>query len=144
MITIHYDFTNGTEVSYKEGLELKDNFNTNCLDFFSFDEEVDDVIVIDKLGNSISRNDLLGNVGNHTDKDIRVSHNIHKMLKANSFKWLKPSENLLEFEYEIFINDKDSPFEINTWIPISTDRIKDVTKINKYIENGVLRKIKYK
>ena len=33
MITIHYDFTDGTEVSYMEELVLGDNFKTNVLDF---------------------------------------------------------------------------------------------------------------
>jgi len=45
MIKINFDFTDGTEVSYIEGCELKDNFTTNCLDFFNNDEETDDVMV---------------------------------------------------------------------------------------------------
>jgi len=47
----------------------------------------------------------------------------------------------VSFEYEMFINDKGTPFEMNTWIPISNDRIKDVSRIDEYIENGLLRKI---
>lgn len=86
MIIIHFDFTDGTEVSYQEGLELKDDFTTNCLDFFSFDEATYEVVVIDKNGNKLSRNGLLGkNI--YTEKEIRKSHNIHKMLKAGSFNW---------------------------------------------------------
>lgn len=93
MIKIHYDFTDGTEVSYIEGLKLGDNFNTNCLNFFSFDIKCEDVMVIDKLGNSISRNELLDdNV--YTTKKIRLSHNIQKMLKANSFKLINPLTEL--------------------------------------------------
>lgn len=87
MITIHYNFTNGTEVSYVEGLELKDNFSTNCLDFFCFDTLPVEVIVIKKNGDYISLKELLLNTGEYTDKEIRIAHNIHKMLKANSFKW---------------------------------------------------------
>jgi hypothetical protein len=83
MITIHWDFTNGTEVSYQEGLQLKDNFTTHCLDFFNMDINVDDVIVVNKDGLSISRK----NIQNHTNKQIRKSHNIHKMLIAGSFDW---------------------------------------------------------
>lgn len=83
MIYIHWDFTNSTEVSYQEGLELKDNFNTHCLDFFNMDIDVDDVIVVNKEGLSISRK----NIQNHTNKKIRKSHNIHKMLIAGSFDW---------------------------------------------------------
>ena len=86
MIKIHYDFTDGTEVSYKEGMELKDGFTTNCLDFFNWDEETDDVVVVNHRGNILSRNGLLV-PGAYTIKEIRKTHNIQKMLKANSFKW---------------------------------------------------------
>lgn len=84
MITIHYDFTDGTEVSYQEGLELKDNFTTCCLDFFNMDIEVEDVIILKKDGKYISRK----NIQQHTIKEIRKAHNIHKMLIANTFNWL--------------------------------------------------------
>lgn len=86
MIFIHYDFTDGTEVSYHEGLKLKNGFTTNCLDFFNFDSEADDVLIIDKHGNTLSMNSLL--VKNpYTNKEIRTEHNIQKMFKANSFNW---------------------------------------------------------
>lgn len=84
MIIIHWDFTDGTELSYYEGLVKKDNFTTNCLDFFNMDIEVDDIIVLKKSGETISRK----NIQNHTNKEIRKAHNIHKMLVANSFKFL--------------------------------------------------------
>ena len=83
MITIHYDFTDGTEVSFKEGIALGDNFKTHCLDFFNMEEKVDEVMVIRKDGTYISRN----NINYHTPKEIRKCHNIHKMLVADSFDW---------------------------------------------------------
>lgn len=89
MIKIHFDYTDGTELSYQEGLDKGDGFNTNCLDFFTTDNDAFDVIVVDKKGNSISRNELLNNIGNYTTKEIRPEHNILKMLKANSFNWRK-------------------------------------------------------
>ena len=85
MITIHYDFTDGSEVSYQQGLELKDNFTTCCLDFFNMDIEVDDVIVIRKDGKRIQRK-FINKFSN--GKEIRKEHNIHKMLMADSFNWL--------------------------------------------------------
>jgi hypothetical protein len=90
MITIHYDFTDGTEVSYIEGLKLKDNFTTNCLDFFNNDYHVDDVVIIDKQKNKLSRRLLMtkGDVS-YTNKDMREAHNLQKMLKANAFNWQK-------------------------------------------------------
>lgn len=84
MITIHFDFTDGTEVSYIQGKELKDNFTTNCLDFFNMEEQCDEVIVLRIDGKKISRN----NIQSHSNKEIRKSHNIHKMLTANAFLWL--------------------------------------------------------
>lgn len=84
MITIHYDFTDGTEISYIEGLLKKDNFTTNCLEFFNMDIDVDDVIVVNKSGKIISRK----NINNHTSKEIRKEHDIRKMLVANSFIWM--------------------------------------------------------
>jgi len=89
-ITIHYDFTDGTEVSYAEGIfniNLGKSFTTNCLDFFTNIPYVDEVIVIDKLGNTLSRNKLMSNKSDYTNRDMREAHNLQKMLKANSFNW---------------------------------------------------------
>ena len=87
MITIHWDFTDGSEVSYQEGLKLKDNFTTNCLDFFCFDTDASDIIILRSDGKKIIREKLLGQ-NPYTDKEIRIAHNIQKMLKANKFKFL--------------------------------------------------------
>ena len=84
MITIHWDFTDGSEVSYQEGLELKDNFTTCCLEFFNMDIEVDDVVVVGRTGKKISRK----NIQQYTSKEIRKEHDIRKMLVAGSFNWL--------------------------------------------------------
>lgn len=87
MIKIHFDFTDGTEVSYLQGCELKDNFTTNCLDFFNNDEKVDDVVVIDKQGNILSRKLLMSNKSEYSNKHMRNTHDLQKMLKSNSFNW---------------------------------------------------------
>lgn len=86
MITIHYDFVNGTEISFIEGKEQKDNFTTNCLSFFSTDNEME-VIVLKKDGSYISKNELLIDSSFYTDKEIRVSHNIEKILRDNGFEF---------------------------------------------------------
>ena len=70
MITIHYDFTDGTELSYVEGLEKGDNFTTCCLDFFNIDCKAEDIKVIDKLGNTLYRSKLLENTGKYR-QDLR-------------------------------------------------------------------------
>lgn len=84
MITIHWDFTDGTEISYMQGKLLGNNFTTHCLDFFNMDEEVDDVVVLRSNGGKISRK----NIKEHSSKEIRKSHNIRKMLVAGSLNWL--------------------------------------------------------
>jgi hypothetical protein len=83
MITIHWDFSDGTEISYVEGLN-NNNFTTHCLEFFSFDIDVNDVIVLREDGKYISR----ASIQKHTNKEIREEHNIRKMLLAGNFEWL--------------------------------------------------------
>ena len=92
MIKIHYDFTDGTEVSYIEGLELKDNFTTNCLDFFLSKIDAEDVVVYKKDGSYVSRNELLTNPSEYTGVHIKACYNFHKLLKANTFKFKIPNE----------------------------------------------------
>ena len=84
MITIHYDFVDGTEISYQEGLSKKDNFTTNCLIFFTTNKHVR---VVKKDGSYIDSIELLKNDGQYTNKEIRQSHNIFKMLVADIFEW---------------------------------------------------------
>ena len=84
MIIIHYDYTDGSEVSYFEGMILKDNFKTCCLEFFSTETEAN-VIVVCQDGRYIDRDRLLKNDGIYTNKEIRKSHNLHKMLIGGSF-----------------------------------------------------------
>lgn len=83
MITIHWDFSDGTEVPYMQGKLLEDNFTTHCLDFFNMDERADDVVVLRSDGLKISRK----NIQEHSSKEIRKTHNIHKMLISGSFEW---------------------------------------------------------
>ena len=48
--------------------------------------------------------------------------------------------SLPDYEYEMLIDDEGTPFEINSWIPIATDRIKDPSRIDEYIAKGLIRK----
>ena len=89
MIKIHYDFSDGTELSYAEGLLKRDNFSTHCLQFFKIQNTASDVIIIDKQGNELSRNKLLFNDSTYTSKEIRAEHNILKMFVAGAFDWRK-------------------------------------------------------
>ena len=84
MIEIHWDYTDGTEVSYKEGLKLKDNFTTCCLTFFNNDELADDVIILRKDGKKISRK----NIQLSTNKQIRFGHNIEKLLLGGTLNFV--------------------------------------------------------
>jgi hypothetical protein len=85
VIEIHWDFSEGDELSYAEGKEYKYDFVTHCLEFFSMDNPQS--YVIRKDGKRISVQDLLKNDGRHTRKQMRHAHNIRKMLVAGAFKW---------------------------------------------------------
>jgi len=50
------------------------------------------------------------------------------------------SISLPDYEYEMLIDDEGTPFEINSWILIATDRIKDLSRIDEYIDKGLIRK----
>lgn len=85
-IEIHYDFTDGTELSYGEAILAKEGgFTTNCLDFFSTDNPY--AVVTRRDGKSIIVADLLEGKGGHTEKEIRAPHNIRKMLIAGALKF---------------------------------------------------------
>ena len=98
MIKIHYDFTDGTEMSYVEGLKMGDNFSTCCLDFFTVENPASDVVIITQNGSSISRNELVNNEGDYTAKEIRKEHNILKMFKAGSFDWKVKGDTVESFD----------------------------------------------
>lgn len=97
MITINFDFTTGNEISYQEGLLKKDNFETHVLDFFCFDTEVDDIIVLKKDGSFIKRSNLLKENNPHCRKEIRIAHNIRKILVAGGFDFIFDDINLEQF-----------------------------------------------
>ena len=67
--------------------------------------------------------------------------------KRNVLRWVMQqlhihdvSGSLPDYEYEMLIDDEGTPFEINSWIPITTDRIKDPSRIDEYIAKGLIRK----
>jgi hypothetical protein len=94
LITIHYDYTDGTEISFFEGKNTKDSFSTNCLQFFNNDEP-QNVKILRKNGDYIIKSDLF-NDNFHTDKEIRQGHNILKIFLANGLRW-KTVEALEEY-----------------------------------------------
>ena len=65
-----------------------------------------------------------------------------KIVDAYEEQLQKPnvSISLPNYEYEMLIDDEGTPFEINSWIPITTDRIKDPSRIDEYIAKGFIRK----
>lgn len=91
MITINYDFVSGKEISYGEGIEKKDNFETNVLTFFCFDqlEENIDVKVVKKNGDYILLSELLLNNNGYCEKELRQAHNVYKLLVAGTFEFKK-------------------------------------------------------
>ena len=88
IITIHYDFKDGTELPYVQFKQSRNDnisFTTNCLEFFSCDNL--GAKVVRKDGSLMMVIDLLNNKRGYIDKEIRFAHNLHKMLIANAFNW---------------------------------------------------------
>lgn len=85
VIRIHFDFEDGTELSYEEGKNCLGTFTTNCLEFFSTDNP--NALIVKRDGGRMSVEDLLNNDGRFTDKEIRKSHDLRKMLNAGTFEW---------------------------------------------------------
>lgn len=85
MIEIHYDFTDGSELSYIEGKNCKEGFTTNCLEFFSTSNP--NAYVLRDDGGLLSVQDLLRNDRRFIDKEIREAHDLRKMLVAEAFEW---------------------------------------------------------
>ena len=87
-IIIRYDYKVGDELPYAqalEALERGEDFATNCLEFFNTDNL--GAFVIREDGKCIFVEDLLNNVGGHTQKHIRKEHNLHKILISGGFDW---------------------------------------------------------
>lgn len=91
MITIHYDFSDGTELPLyqaKQALISGESFTTHCTNLFNTDNL--DCMILCKDGKYILVGELLqNNEGQYTDREIRTSHNIEKMFRAGSFEWEK-------------------------------------------------------
>ena len=84
MTEIHWDYTDGTEVSWIEGLKLGDNFTTCCTKFFNQDIITDDVVVLRKDGKKVSRK----NIQLSTNKQIKIGHNIEKLLLGGALEFV--------------------------------------------------------
>ena len=89
LIIIHYDFTDGTELSYMEAKASllhapTRTIHTCCLDFFSVDYNA---VLVKKNGARMSVKSVMANTGEFTDKQIRVSYNLQKLLKAGTFNF---------------------------------------------------------
>lgn len=112
-ITINFDYISGNEVSFAEGRDkfvYGESFTTNCLEFFQFDSLAiyDDVIVKAKGGKYISLKELLSNEDtSYTSKEIRVSHNVRKMLVAGSLEFKqREAKSDVKLDYGLLINQR--------------------------------------
>lgn len=112
-ITINFDYISGNEVSFAEGRDkfvYGESFTTNCLEFFQFDSLAiyDDVIVKAKGGKYISLKELLSNEDtSYTSKEIRVSHNVRKMLVAGSLEFKqREAKSDVKLDYGLLIKQR--------------------------------------
>lgn len=107
MIRINWDFVSGKEVSFIEGKQQQNNFETNVLNFFCWDylgtkncdepfkPSISDVVVVKQNGDYIS----LRTIHNHTDKEMRWVHNTSRMLVANGFQWLPNFDENYDWDF---------------------------------------------
>ena len=86
-IVINYDFKTGKELSYKQALYEKGDFETNCIVFFN--REKCNVTIRRSDGRYINNQEVYSNKYDYTKKEIRTSHNLLKMFIAGAFKWRK-------------------------------------------------------
>lgn len=114
-ITINFDFVSGKEVSFIEGKDKYmdgESFETNCLEFFQFQSLAiyDDVIVKTKGNKYISLKELLSNEDtSYTTKEIRVSHNVRKMLVAGSLEFKtkqRETKSDVKLDYGLLIKQR--------------------------------------
>jgi hypothetical protein len=88
------------------------------------------------------------NFNQGTDEDLLLKAN-KALVKSQLFKGTEFEAELLstsdrpKYEYEMFFQSQDDePVKIDGWIAIATDRIRNPERIDKYIKNGLLRRIK--
>lgn len=88
------------------------------------------------------------NFNKGTDEELLLKAN-KALIKSQLFKGTDFEAELLstsdrpKYEYEIFFQSQsDDIVKIDGWIPIATERIRYPEKIEKYIKNGLLRRIK--
>jgi hypothetical protein len=134
MIKIHYDFTDGSELSIEEAREASKNresFTTCCLNFFDGDhlQSGEDIFVLKKDGSYISLSELLDSDTSlaYTHKEIRRAHNTSKMLLAGAFNWKQPKPA--------------NPDEVTTNITIYSDGDDITTSIVSSSEENSVRDI---
>jgi hypothetical protein len=116
----------------KKDQNIKDKTRYGDYSLFKDNESWDDVIAGFSLINNLNQKEeeLLDNIITYLDEEY-----------PDMFNSVVETPSLPDYEYEMFINDKGTPFEINTWVPIATSKIKDISKIDKYIKKGLIRKI---
>ena len=96
-VIILYDYADDTKLaSYIEVLKkIKDKDSyivTNCITFFNFNllDKGYDVKVVKKNGEYILLSELLHGDSTYTEREIRKTHNVYKMLIADCFSFKKP------------------------------------------------------
>jgi hypothetical protein len=105
MIKIHFDFTDGTELSYSESIStIVESINNGTSDFathslevidqwLAFDRPPSEIVVLRKDGSYIDIKEVLKNDGNYGDKYLTRDHSLARMIKANALRWQPPKEN---------------------------------------------------
>lgn len=103
----------------KQAIKNRYSFSTNCLEFFNndlmkvFGGDYDDIVVVKQQTNEYISLHKVINTVEHTRKDIRSAHNVHKMLIAEALNFIPIDDYYNSLIYQIKPVD-----QINIKVPI--------------------------
>ena len=97
MIKVHFDFTDGTELSFSESINNRTtDFTTHSLEvidqWLTFDRLLPEILVLRKDGSYIDIREVLNNDGKYGEKYLTREHSLTRMIKADALKWQPPKE----------------------------------------------------
>ena len=100
---------------------------------------------IEVLGINSIGSKLIGKFREHNDYGLVIWNRFQLLPNPTHYCIItnpEDAEKTNQYEYELFFKSEETDkIKIDGWYPIATDSIKDQSKIEQYIENGLLRRI---
>lgn len=149
MIKVHFDFTDGTELSYSESINNSTNdFTTHSLEvidqWLEFDRSPSEIVILRKDGSYIDIKEVLKNDGKYSDKYLTRDHSLARMIKANALEWQPPKEVAVTPDSvlnDVFFKREAERLstQVNkTWSALSSESSENVQKLaNMYAKTHI-------